>query len=88
VYNFGVLAFLPLLFLIGYTLRALWRARETLWRSPAALPLLGLSAAVLFALFMDSVFKVPLRQPYPGIFFFFLWGLLLAQLQPARGAPR
>jgi hypothetical protein len=38
---------------------------------------------VVFALFVDSMFKVPLRQPYPGIFFFFLWGLLLAQLQPA-----
>ena len=45
------------------------------------LPILGLAAAVLFVLAMDNMFKVPLRQPYPGVFFFFLWGLLLAQLQ-------
>jgi len=81
VYNFGVLAFLPLLSLIGYTLLRLWRARREVWRDPA---LLGLTTAVLFALLIDNMFKVPLRQPYPGIFYFFLWGLLLARLQSLR----
>src|SRR6185295_14443850 len=81
VYNFGVLAFLPLLWLISYTLLPLWRARREVWRDP---PLLGLATAVLFALAIDSMFKVPLRQPYPGIFYFFLWGLLLARLQSLR----
>jgi hypothetical protein len=51
------------------------------WRDP---PLLGLATAVLFVLALDSMFKVPLRQPYPGIFFFFLWGLLIARLRLAR----
>ncbi len=81
VYNFGVLAFLPLAWLVAYTLWLLWRLRATLWQD---LPLLGLAAAVMFALALDSNFKVPLRQPYPGIFFFFLWGLLLARLQSLR----
>ena len=81
VYNFGVLAFLPLLWLIGYTLRLLLNARRLVWRDP---PLLGLATAVLFVLALDSMFKVPLRQPYPGIFFFFLWGLLIARLRLAR----
>ena len=83
VYNFGVLAFLPLAWLIGCTALLLWRERSRL-RSP---PLLGLAAAVAFALAVDSMFKVPLRQPYAGLFYFFLWGLLLAQLrgrEPAR----
>jgi hypothetical protein len=77
VYNFGVLAFLPFAWLVWYTLALLWRARERL----RELPILGLAAAVLFVLALDNMFKVPLRQPYPGVFFFFLWGLLLAQLQ-------
>jgi DHA1 family tetracycline resistance protein-like MFS transporter len=46
--------------------------------------LLGLAVVVLFVLLIDSNAKVPLRQPYPGIFFFFLWGLLLARLQALR----
>lgn len=82
VYNFGVLAFLPFAWLVWYTLMLLWRQRARL----RELPLLGLAAAVLFVLALDNMFKVPLRQPYPGVFFFFLWGLLLAQLQ-ARRAP-
>jgi O-antigen ligase len=80
VYNFGVLAFAPLAWLIGFTALLLWRQRHRLRTSP----LLGLAAAVAFALCIDSMFKVPLRQPYTGVFFFFLWGLLLAQLQPRR----
>jgi hypothetical protein len=78
VYNFGVVAFLPFLWLIAYTLSLLWRSRSQVWREPA---LLGLGMVVLFVLVLESNLKVPLRQPYPGIFFFFLWGLLLSRLQ-------
>jgi hypothetical protein len=84
VYNFGVLAFLPFAWLVWYTLALLWRERARL----RELPLLGLAAAVLFVLGLDNMFKVPLRQPYPGVFFFFLWGLLLAQLLERRARPR
>jgi hypothetical protein len=83
VYNFGVVAFLPFLWLIAYTLSLLWRSRSQVWQEPA---LLGLAMVVLFVLVLDSNAKVPLRQPYPGIFFFFLWGLLLARLQALRAA--
>jgi len=81
VYNFGIVAFLPFLWLIAYTLALLWRERAVVWQEPA---LLGLTVVVLFALVLDSNIKVPLRQPYPGIFFFFLWGLLITQLQSRR----
>ena len=37
---------------------------------------------------IDNSFKVGLRQPYPGIITFFLWGLLLSRLSPMpSGAP-
>jgi hypothetical protein len=84
VYNFGVLGFLPFIWVVGYTVLLLWRQRSAL----RELPLLGLAGAVLFVLAIDNMFKVPLRQPYPGIFFFFLWGLLLAQLQTRSGRLR
>ncbi len=81
VYNFGVVAFLPLAALIAYTLVLLWRCRREVWRE---FSLLGLAIGVLFALALDNMFKVPMRQPYSGIFFFFLWGLLIARLRLAR----
>lgn len=85
LYNFGVVALLPLLWLVGYTVALLWRARR---RLAFELPLLGLAIAVLFAILLDNNFKVSFRQPYPGIFFFFLWGLLLARLAPGKEGPR
>jgi len=75
-YTFGLISLLPILFLIGYTIFRLWGAMgkmssEVLW----------LGGIVLYLVLIDSNFKVTLRQPYPGIFAFFLWGLLLAKLQ-------
>lgn len=85
VYNFGVLAFIPLAWLIGYTLALLWRLRGAVWRN---MPVLGLAIGVLFALGLDNMFKVPMRQPYSGIFFFFIWGLLIGHLQALHAARR
>ncbi|MCE3000717.1 MAG: hypothetical protein ACK59Y_00040 [Betaproteobacteria bacterium] len=76
-YNFGIVPLLPLLGLIGLTLfgvRRQWHVVKT------SLPLLGLTAVVLFLLLVDNSFKVGMRQPYPGILTFFLWGLLLTWL--------
>jgi hypothetical protein len=81
VYNFGVLAFLPLAWLIAYTLILSWRNRSSIGLGS---PLIGLALAVAFMLGLDNMFKVPLRQPYSGIFFFFLWGLLIARLRAAE----
>lgn len=84
VYNFGLLSLVPLLTLIGYTAWQLALHRKTL---PGKT--LWLAALVAFMVLVDSNFKVTLRQPYPGIFAFFLWGLLLTRLRlnapPQRG---
>lgn len=78
IYNFGLLGFAPLAWLVARTARRLWLARRTVLSQG---PVLALAAAVALVLLLDSMFQVPLRQPYPGIFFFFLWGLLLARLR-------
>lgn len=77
IYNFGLLASLPLLWLIGYTAALLWRARGALRRD---LPLLGLVVVVVFLVLIDNNLKATFRQPYPGLFGFFLWGLLVSRL--------
>jgi len=77
VYNFGVVAFLPLVTLIGYTIVMMYRGREAILASSS---LLGLTVVVLLLLFVDNSLKVGLRQPYPGIISFFLWAVLLSRL--------
>lgn len=77
VYNFGLLALLPLLGLLGWTIYRVLRDFSFLWRKPA---LLGLAGVVAFLLLADNGLKVGMRQPYPGIITFFFWGLLLASL--------
>ena len=75
-YTFGVLALLPLFGLMGYTVYLCFKQRkfisvETWW----------LLAIVFYLVVIDSSFKVTLRQPYPGIFTYFLWGILLSRLR-------
>lgn len=82
-YNFGLLGLLPVAALVGITAWKIWQQRKSL---PAAIWwLAGLTA---FMVLVDSNFKVTLRQPYPGIFSYFLWGLLLAHLRSAPGLTR
>jgi hypothetical protein len=83
LYNFGLAALLPLLFLILYTVRLVWRLRSAVWGDPG---LLGLAFVVFCLIFLDNSLKVGFRQPYAGIFSFFLWGLLVTRLRalPAR----
>lgn len=76
-YNFGVAPLLPLLSLLGLTLIGVRRQWQAMRKSA---PLLGLAVSVLFIVLVDNSFKVGMRQPYPGILTFFLWGLLLTQL--------
>ena len=77
VYNFGLVALLPMIWLIAYTAALLWGARGGVrWD----LPLLGLVIVAIFLVVIDNNFKVTFRQPYPGLFGFFLWGLLLSRL--------
>jgi hypothetical protein len=77
VYNFGILAILPLLAIMGYTVLLVYWHRQSVLSSSG---LLGLTLVVLFLLFVDNGLKVGLRQPYPGILSFFLWGLLISKL--------
>lgn len=76
-YNFGTLSLLPLLSLLVWTTRSLWRARAAIFTSPL---LAGNACAVLYLVFFESMLKVGMRQPYPGIVTFFLWGLLMTRL--------
>lgn len=77
-YTFGLVALLPILTLIAYTAYLCWRQRKTL---PAQT--WWLIVIVFYLVVIDSNFKVTLRQPYPGIFAYFMWGLLLSRLHPA-----
>jgi hypothetical protein len=80
-YSFGLVSLLPVLGLMAYTAHLAWRRRQflsgqTWW----------LMSLVAFLVLVDSNFKVTLRQPYPGIFAYFLWGLLLSRLRLAAPA--
>jgi hypothetical protein len=83
VYNFGLVSLLPIAFLMGYTADLCWRQRKTL---PAET--WWLAAIVFYLVVIDSNFKVTLRQPYPGIFAYFMWGLLLSGLRATAADKR
>lgn len=80
-YNFGFLALLPLLVMIGLTLKWIAQFRYKIFNDSS---LVGLTFVVLLLLLVDNSLKVGLRQPYPGIITFFLWGALLSRLLAFR----
>jgi len=76
-YNFGVLSLLPLAYLIVRTCSKIYgRFRE----ERLNFPLVGHALLWFFFVLIDNSLKVGLRQPYPGMAVFFLWGVLLARL--------
>ena len=81
-YNFGLLAMIPLLWLVFYTLKQISQCvvKATNIDESDVVLLFALSGVVLFLLIVDNSLKVSLRQPYSGIFMFFLWGLLISKL--------
>jgi hypothetical protein len=80
-YNFGTISLVPLVGMLMWTLYAIWiRRREVLKDST----IFGLALAVLYLLLFENMLKVGMRQPYPGIITFFLWGLLIARLRSDR----
>lgn len=85
VYNFGFLAVLPLLALLLHTLHGVWKSRGRFWGEPGMSAVAGVS---LFILVVDNSLKVGMRQPYPGIVSFFLWGFLLAWLWRSEEVPK
>ena len=81
VYNFGAFSLLPLALIIGYTGYNVVIFRAQIFEVPG---LVGLTFIVLFLIVADNSFKVSFRQPYPGIFAFFMWGLLLERLNQIK----
>ncbi len=78
LYNFGLVSLLPVLILILYTIISVFKQRHSFLTSPRNLALVAL---VFYFIFVDNSLKVGFRQPYPGILMFFLWGVLLTNLQ-------
>jgi hypothetical protein len=81
IYNFGSIAVLAIIGLMIFTVIRLYQNRKLTMLSPS---LLGLAIVVFFLLIPDNLLKVSMRQPYPGIIIFFLWGLLLARIESLR----
>jgi hypothetical protein len=75
-YSFGLIGLLPIVALIAYTTHWCWRRRKTLSQ-----PTWWLLAIVTYIVVVDNNFKSTLRQPYPGIFAYFLWGMLLQHMR-------
>jgi hypothetical protein len=81
-YNFGVIAVLPLFALLFWTGRSLWQRRGDVLDDPL---LFGAAMAAVSLLIGENMLKIGMRQPYPGIITFFIWGLLLARLNGLSG---
>ena len=75
LYHFGLLGLTPIVVAIIATGKIVVRNWTAISRS---LEWQALLAVVLFLLIADNSLKVGLRQPYPGIFSFFLWGVLVS----------
>lgn len=84
LYNFGLVSLIPFLGLILYSLSVSWRRRRQIAASSS---LVGLVFVLFFVVLVDNFVKVGLRQPYPGIFTFFLWGVLLRMLNEDGPVP-
>lgn len=82
IHNFGLLAITPFIVIIGYTVRSVYNLRHHVYNSPE---LLGLVVVVFFLIFIDNFLKVGFRQPYPSIFSYFVWGVLLSRLSSLSG---
>ena len=78
IYNFGLIAFVPFFYYFFITLMLLIRHYRSIY---AVNQLFGLTVSVLLFLFVDNFVKVGMRQPYPGIATFFLWGYLFQELK-------
>lgn len=74
IYNFGFISFTPLFFTLVTTVWLIFSNLILIVNSPK---LTGLTYSVIYFLFADNMLKVGMRQLYPGIASFFLWGLLI-----------
>jgi O-antigen ligase len=81
-YNFGIISLIPILIFLARTFKKIYELQTQIYKNQS---LAGLIFVVLFLLLVDNSLKVGMRQPYPGIITFFLWGLLLSRLQRYDG---
>lgn len=79
IYNFGVIAIVPMLLLFFYAIKSVFYTLGGLTQADKQLKLqvAGLVIVLFFLIALDNCLNVGLRQPYSGIFIFFLFGLLL-----------
>ena len=82
-YNFGLLALLPVLGMLAWTLRALWLRRDLVIGDSL---LLATALAFIYLFLLENLLKVGLRQPYPGILSYFIWGLLIFRIRSLPAA--
>ena len=78
VANFGLLGIVPTIALIFITLYILIASKKE--RRPLNSGSLALIVVLLYLIVLHNSLTVALRQPFPGILIFFLWGLLLKRL--------
>ncbi len=76
IHSFGFVSLIPILVLIFMTIK---KSIKEIWKSDVTL--FGLFIIVVYLIIVDNFFKVGMRQPYPGIIMFFLWGVLLNRLE-------
>jgi len=77
IYTFGLVALLPLLGLIISTISRSYNCLKSIkMRTDLLFPLISLS----FILLIENNYTMGLKQPYPGILSFFLWGIYLSRL--------
>jgi glycosyltransferase involved in cell wall biosynthesis len=81
VYSFGVVALLPIVLLLVFTIMKSIEYRRNILAAPDTV---GLAFVVFFLILVDNSLKVGMRQPYPGIITFFLWGVFLSRLSEMR----
>lgn len=78
IYNFGIVGLIPLLALIVFTVHKTWiKYSQVICNSHLLYPMLSIA----FLLLIENNFYMGLKQPYPGILSFFLWGIYLNRLK-------
>jgi hypothetical protein len=83
VYNFGLIAMIPLLYLAWITLLPIAKFALN-FKFPRQLWML--SFVIFYFVIVENTFKVAFRQPYPGLMMFFLWGIFVERLRNTKNA--
>ncbi len=77
VYNFGLVAILPIVLCICYTAFALVKARKSSFSEPR---MLVFGATLAYLLLVQNSASLAMQQPYSAIFIFFIWGVYLSRV--------